>query len=102
MTTIGMFQKAPDGSFHGAIRTLALSLKAVDIRPIAASGDRGPSHRVYAGSAELGAAWPLTRAGKPDGLSVRLDDPSFAALINALLIEAADGYELRWSRRTRV
>lgn len=34
MTTIGMFQKTPDGSFHGAIRTLALSLKAVDIRPI--------------------------------------------------------------------
>lgn len=101
MTTIGMFQKTPDGSFHGAIRTLALSLKGVDIRPIEASGEHGPSHRVYAGSAELGAAWPLTRAGKPDGLSVRLDDPSFAAPVNALLLETPDAYELRWSRRNR-
>ncbi|RAK66388.1 DUF736 domain-containing protein [Phenylobacterium kunshanense] len=101
MTTIGVFQKTPDGSFHGAIRTLALSLKAVDIRPIEASGEHGPSHRVYAGSAELGATWPLTRADKPDGLSVRLDDPSFAAPINALLVETPDGHELWWSRRSK-
>lgn len=101
MTKIGMFQKTPDGSFHGAVRTLALSLKAVDIRPIEASGEHGPSYRVYAGATELGAAWPLTRADKPDGLSVRLDDPSFAAPINALLIQSPDGYELRWSRQTR-
>ncbi len=101
MTTIGMFQKTPEGSFHGAIRTLALSLKAVDIRPIEASGEHSPSHRVYAGATELGAAWPLVRAEKPDGLSVRLDDPSFAAPINALLVEAGGGHELRWSRRTR-
>lgn len=101
MTTIGMFQKTPDGSFHGAIRTLALSLKAVDIRPIEATGEHGPSHRVYVGTAELGAAWPLTKPGKPDGLSVRLDDPSFPAPITALLVETADGHELRWSRRSR-
>lgn len=101
MTIIGMFQKTPAGSFHGAIRTFALSLKAIDIRSIEATGEHGPSHRVYAGTAELGAAWPLTKPGKPDGLSVRLDDPSFPAPINALLVETSDGHELRWSRRSR-
>lgn len=99
MTTIGIFQKTPDGSFHGAIRTLALSLKAVDIRPIEPSGEHGPSHRIYAGSAELGAAWPLTKPGKPDGLSVRLDDPSFAAPISALLVRNGDRHDLVWNRR---
>lgn len=101
MTTIGTFSKAKDGSFHGAIRTLALSLKAVDIRPLARSGDSGPDYRVSTGSTDLGAAWTVTKPDKPECLSVRLDDPSFPAPVNALLVQAADGYELRWTRRSR-
>ena len=101
MTTIGTFTKAADGSFHGAIRTLALSLKAMEIRPIARSGDSAPDHRIYAAGADLGAAWTVTKPGKPECLSVRLDDPSFAAPVNALLAQAGDAYELRWSRRCR-
>jgi len=101
MTTIGNFTKSADGSFHGAIRTLALSLKGVEIRPIARSGDSGPDHRVYAAGADLGAAWTVTKHDKPECLSVRLDDPSFPAPVNALLARTGDTYELRWSRRSR-
>lgn len=98
MTKIGAFSKAQDGSFHGALRTLALSLRAVDIRPIERPGDRGPDYRIHAGETELGAAWTVTRPGKPECLSVRLDDPSFPAPVNALLTPTDTGYELRWSR----
>lgn len=101
MTTIGTFSKIQDGGFHGAIRTLALSLKAVDIRRVERSGDSGPDYRVYAGATDLGAAWTVMKPDKPECLSVRLDDPSFAAPVNALLAQAGDTYELRWSRRTR-
>jgi len=101
MTTIGTFSKTQDGGFHGAIRTLALSLKAVDIRPVERSSDSGPDYRVYAGGADLGAAWTVTKPDRPECLSVRLDDPSFPAPVNALLAQTADGYELRWSRRSR-
>lgn len=101
MTTIGSFSKTPDGSFRGAIRTLALSLKAVDIRPVERTGDSAPDYRVYAGATELGAAWVVTRPGKPECLSVRLDDPSFAVPLNALLALSGDAYELRWSRNPR-
>lgn len=101
MTTIGTFSKAQDGSFHGALRSLALSLKAVDIRPVERSGDGGPDYRVSAGSTDLGAAWTVTKPDKPDCLSVRLDDPSFPAPVNALLAQAGDAYELRWSRHRR-
>ena len=101
MTTIGHFSKTEDGGFHGALRTLALSLKAVDIRPVERRSDGGPDYRVSAGVTDLGAAWTVTKPDKPECLSVRLDDPSFPAPISALLTQAADTYELRWSRRTR-
>ena len=41
MSTIGAFPKTGDGSVHGAIRTLALTLKAVEIRPVERRGDSG-------------------------------------------------------------
>jgi uncharacterized protein (DUF736 family) len=101
MTTIGTFTKSADGSFQGAIRTLALSLKSVEIRPVARTGESGPDHRIYAGAVDLGAAWTVTKPDKPECLSVRLDDPSFPAPVNALLAQAGGAYELRWSRRPR-
>ncbi|OHB26265.1 MAG: hypothetical protein A2790_20070 [Phenylobacterium sp. RIFCSPHIGHO2_01_FULL_69_31] len=101
MITIGTFSKTPDGGFRGAIRTLSLSLKTVEIRPVAQTGAKGPSYRVFAGSLEVGAAWTVTRPDKPDSLSVRLDDPSFPTPINALLAQTETGFELRWSRRSR-
>lgn len=101
MTPIGRFTQAPDGSFKGALRTLTLSLKGVEIRPVPRTADKAPDHRVLAGPAVIGAAWTATRPGKPPCLSVRLDDPALPAPIHGLLVQAdGEAYELRWSRRT--
>jgi len=99
MTTIGTFSKAEDGSFHGAIRTLTLNVKVVEIRPVERTADKAPDHRVLAGQTEVGAAWTVTRPDKPPCLSIRIDDPSLPVPLNAILVEANDAYELRWSRR---
>jgi uncharacterized protein (DUF736 family) len=51
---------------------------------------------------ELGAAWEKTaEATGRKYLSVRLDDPTFAAPLYASLLEQDDGtHNLIWSRRT--
>ncbi|MEW5687673.1 MAG: DUF736 domain-containing protein [Pseudomonadota bacterium] len=99
MTTIGTFTKAQDGAFHGTMRTLTLSVKAMVIRPSDRTAERAPDHRVYAGQLELGAAWTVTRPGKPECLAVTIDDAALPAPLHALLCQTDDGYELRWSRR---
>jgi len=99
MTTIGSFSKAADGLFHGAIHTLTLNVKTVDIRPVERAGDKAPDYRIFAGPIELGAAWIVTQPGKPERLSVRIDDPSFPAPLHGLLAQLDDTFELRWSRR---
>ena len=50
---------------------------------------------------EIGAAWKRqSKANKPY-LSVKLDDPSFPAPVNARLIDAEDGgASLYWTRRS--
>ena len=102
MTTIGTFTKAQDGVFHGEMRTLTLSVKAMVIRPTERATDRAPDHRVYAGQSEVGAAWTVTRPGKPECLAVTIDDPALPAPVHALLCQADAGYELRWHRHPRV
>ena len=41
------------------------------------SNDNAPSHRVYVGRAEIGAAWSKRSEEGRDYLSLKLDDPSF-------------------------
>ena len=62
--------------------------------------DNAPSHRVYVGRAEIGAAWSKRSSEGRDYLSVKLDDPSCTAPIYANLFDDADGetYTLTWSR----
>lgn len=43
MITIGTFSKTSDGAFHGAIRTLTFSVKALEIRPSRAPTTRPPT-----------------------------------------------------------
>ncbi|WP_063690606.1 DUF736 domain-containing protein, partial [Bradyrhizobium stylosanthis] len=64
------------------------------------SNENAPSHRVYVGRAEIGAAWSKRSEEGRDYLSLKLDDPSFNAPIYANLFddEAGDGYTLLWSR----
>ena len=100
MATIGSFKKDETG-FSGTINTLTLTSKVRFIRNESDS-DKGPSHRLFAGRTEIGAAWAKTsREGKPY-LSAKIDDPSFNAAIYATLIEDTDtagAFSLIWSRR---
>ena len=100
MATIGSFKKVGN-DFHGEIATL--SLKAKGVRIVAESNpsnDNAPSHRIYVGRAEIGAAWSKRSEEGRDYLSLKLDDPSFTMPIYANLFEdeGGEGYTLLWSR----
>ena len=100
MATIGSFKKVGN-DFRGAIITL--NLQAKDVRIVAEpnrTSENAPSHRVYAGRAEIGAAWSKHSEEGRDYLSLKLDDPSFTAPIYANLLddEGGEGYTLLWSR----
>jgi len=57
MANIGSFKKV-GSDFQGEIVTLSLQTKGVRIVPETnRSNDNAPSHRVYVGRAEIGAAW---------------------------------------------
>jgi len=100
MATIGSFKKSGN-EFQGAIVTMCVQTKGVRIVPEAnRTNDNAPSHRVYVGRAEIGAAWSKRSAEGRNYLSVKLDDPSFAMPIYANLFddEGGEGYTLIWSR----
>ncbi|MGY8681730.1 DUF736 domain-containing protein [Bradyrhizobium sp. UFLA05-153] len=100
MASIGSFKKV-GSDFQGEIVTLSLQARGVRI---VAEGNRSnenaPSHRVFVGRAEIGAAWSKRSEEGRDYLSLKLDDPSFNAPIYANLFddEAGEGYTLLWSR----
>ena len=100
MANIGSFKKVGN-EFQGEIVTLSVQTKGVRIVPEASrSGDNAPSHRVYVGRVEIGAAWSKRSTEGRDYLSVKLDDPSFNSPIYANLFddEDGDGFTLIWSR----
>jgi uncharacterized protein (DUF736 family) len=102
MATIGTFTSTENG-FTGSIRTLSVNVKA-RIARVENPSDKGPQFRVYAGNAEIGAAWQKTsEQTNRDYLSVKLDDPSFPTPIYATLaeVEGQDGLQLIWSRQNR-
>ena len=101
MATIGTFTANGNG-YNGVISTLALNAKA-RILPVENPTDKGPQFRIFAGNAELGAAWKKKSNEGRDYLSVKLDDPSFTAPIFANLFDDEDGksYNLIWSRARR-
>ena len=100
MANIGSFKKNGN-EFQGEIVTLSVQTKNVRIVPQDTNGnDNAPSHRVYVGRAEIGAAWSKRSNEGRDYLAVKLDDPSFNAPIYANLFEDEDGktHSLIWSR----
>jgi uncharacterized protein (DUF736 family) len=103
MATIGTFKKSGN-EFTGEIVTLSVQTRNVRIvpesRPV---GENAPSHRVFVGRAEIGAAWSKTSSEGRDYLGLKLDDPSFNAPIYANLFddEEGEGYSLIWSRPSR-
>ena len=100
MASIGSFKKVGN-EFQGQIATLTMQTKNVRIAPEANRANAAaPSHRVFVGKAEVGAAWTKRSAEQRDYLSVKLDDPSFNAPIYANLVqdEEGEGFALIWSR----
>ncbi|MCE4226315.1 DUF736 domain-containing protein [Methylobacterium sp. C25] len=100
MATIGTFTKIEDG-FIGDIVTLSVQARNVRIlQDGRVTAENAPSHRVYVGRAEIGAAWTKRSGEGRDYLSLKLDDPSFTAPIYANLFddEEGEGYSLIWSR----
>ena len=100
MATIGTFKKSGN-EFVGQIVTLSVQAKNVRIVPeTIRSGENAPSHRVFAGRVEIGAAWAKRSNEGRDYLGLKLDDPSFTAPIYANLFDDEDGegFSLIWSR----
>lgn len=100
MANIGNF-KQNDKELKGEIVTLSVQTKNVRIVPESEqANENAPTHRVYVGRAEIGAAWAKTSREGREYLSVKLDDPSFVAPIFANLIEDEGGktHSLIWSR----
>ena len=103
MANIGSFKKV-GSEYQGEIVTLSVQTKGVRIVPEESrSNDTAPSHRIYVGRAEIGAAWAKRSAEQRDYLSVKLDDPSFTQPIFANLFddEGSDTFSLIWSRPRR-
>ena len=101
MTIIGTLKKQADGSYKGELATIAVRSK-VTMRPVEARTNGGPAFRVFAGLGECGAAFAQTaRSTGVDYLSLKLDDPTFAAPIYVAAFENrddADTLDLVWSR----
>ena len=100
MANIGSFKKSGN-EYQGEIVTLSVQARGVRIVPEAnRSNDNAPSHRVFVGRAEIGAAWSKRSNEGRDYLSLKLDDPSFTNPIFANLFDDEDGesFSLIWSR----
>ena len=106
MATIGTFKKSAN-EYVGEIVTLSVQAKNVRIIPEEdRANDNAPSHRVFVGRVEIGAAWSKRSNEGRDYLSLKLDDPSFTApsyanLFDDTVIEGEESYSLIWSRSRR-
>tara|TARA_R110000782_G_scaffold268961_1_gene366198 strand:+ start:14054 stop:14344 length:291 start_codon:yes stop_codon:yes gene_type:complete len=96
MAIIGTFTKA-DEKFSGELKTLSLKAK-ISIVPTALDGENTPDFRVMAGTTEIGAGWVRTSSKGKDYVSLKLDDPTFAAPVYANLVERQDKHVLIWNR----
>ncbi|MFS3137117.1 DUF736 domain-containing protein [Gluconacetobacter sacchari] len=100
MANIGSFKKTGEG-YEGEIVTLALQARNVRLVPETnRPNDNAPNYRVYLGRIDLGGAWSRRSNEGRNYLSLKLDDPSFAAPIFANLFAEEDGesHTLIWTR----
>lgn len=101
MATIGTFKKTGN-SYNGLIATLHLQASNVNIvAEDSVSSDKAPTHRIFSGKAEIGAAWEKTSRDGVPYMQVKLDDPSLEAPIYATLYDdRGEGFNLVWKRAT--
>lgn len=86
MAQIGTFT-FKDGAWTGTIRTLTINVKA-QLVPNKDTSNGAPDFRLFAGGAELGAAWRQeSRDGETPYLAVKLDDPGFTQPLRAAFFE---------------
>jgi uncharacterized protein (DUF736 family) len=99
MAIIGIFTKQENGSYVGTIETLTFKTQAT-FEPLTKRGEKSPDYRITSGLTDIGAAWTRSGDEGQTSLSVRLDDPSFAAPINCRLVKtgAERSYSLIWER----
>jgi uncharacterized protein (DUF736 family) len=100
MAQIGTFT-LKDGTWTGTIRTLTINVKA-QLVPNREQKAGAPDYRLYAGGAELGAAWRQERKdGEKPHIAIRFDDPSFAAPMRAAFFanEPEGTAVMVWSRQ---
>ena len=100
MAQIGTFT-LKDGSYTGTIRTMTINVKAQLVPNKSKAKDDAPDYRLYAGGAELGAAWHQeSKDGEKPYLAVKLDDPSFAGPVRAAFFsnETTGTGVLMWNR----
>jgi uncharacterized protein (DUF736 family) len=97
MATVGSFKQDSNG-FTGTVQTLGFKAKLM-IKAVDKASDTAPDYRVLAGAVEVGAAWSKVSGEGVPYVSLKLDDPSFAAPIYANLVDKNDGtHDLIWSR----
>lgn len=104
MATIGTFKKTANGEFVGDIVTLSVQAKGLRIVPDEnPPSENAPTHRIFVGRAEVGAAWTKQSNEGRVYLGLKIDDPSFTAPIYANLFddEGGETYSLIWSRPSR-
>jgi len=101
MAIIGTFKQVGN-SYEGEFVMLALQAKGVRIVPETTPGTSkdAPSHRIFFGRVEIGAAWTRKSEKNDEYLSLKLDDPSFTAPVYANLVKdkESEGYNAIWSR----
>ncbi len=103
MAVIGMFSTIKDG-YAGTIRTLTVSTKVRLVANDHKESEGAPDFRIFAGAAEIGAAWRKTKQGSEETyLRVKLDDPALPQPIWGALLEATeDGVaRLVWRRERK-
>jgi uncharacterized protein (DUF736 family) len=103
MAIIGNF-KATENGFTGTIETLTLKAEVEFEKVERKSSEKAPDFRIFTKKSgyEIGAAWETTsHETGAHYLSVKLDDPSFAAPIQCRMVKtgAELGHSLLWDRR---
>lgn len=99
MANIGYFTKTRTG-YDGTINTLTLCTPARIVRNRNKKNDTSPDFFIKTGDSDLGVAWKAETGGDDPKPYIRclLDDPSFAAPVQAALFERSSGADLVWSR----
>ncbi|MEL6729254.1 MAG: DUF736 domain-containing protein [Pseudomonadota bacterium] len=101
MANIGFFTRTRHG-FEGSISTLSLCLSARFVPNRNKRGENSPDYFIKAGDSDLGVGWSARSKGDDpkDYINCLLDDPSFAAPVQAALFIRPDGADLVWKRQT--